>query len=82
MNLLLMREKLLMQIGQKNGPKHYGYKDHAKVDNKNKFIDEYKVINESEHDSQALDDLLDEEKYEVSDLWADSTYTGENQDKL
>ena len=66
---------------QKNGQRHYGYKDHAKVDNKHKFIDTYTVTTASVHDSQALDDLLDEEKDAGNDLWADSAYTGEKQEK-
>ena len=67
---------------QKNGQKYYGYKDHAKVDNKHKFIDTYSVSSASVHDSQALDDLLDEDKDAENDLWADSAYTGKDQDKI
>lgn len=66
---------------KKNGQRHYGYKDHAKVDNKHKFIDKYEVSSASVHDSQVLDDLLDKNKDTGKDLWADSAYTGKNQEK-
>lgn len=66
---------------KKNHQRHYGFKDHAKIDNKHKFIDTYAVTPASVHDSQALEDLLDEEKDAGNDLWADSAYTGENQEK-
>lgn len=67
---------------KKNHENHYGYKDHAKVDNKHKFIDKYAVTDASVHDSQTLDELLDEKTDAGKDLWADSAYTGENQDKI
>ena len=66
---------------KKNHENHFGYKDHAKVDNKHKFIDKYAVTDASVHDSQTLDDLLDEETDKGKDLWADSAYTGEKQDE-
>lgn len=65
---------------KKNGETFYGYKNHAKVDTKSKFIDKYKVTDASVHDSQALDGLL-EEKDKGQDLHADSAYTGEDQEK-
>ena len=65
----------------KNGEKFYGYKNHAKVDNKGKFIKKYTVTDAAVHDSQALYDLLDEED-KGQDLYADSAYTGEKQEKL
>lgn len=64
---------------KKNNERHYGYKDHAKVDNKHKFIDTYSVTDASVHDSQTMDGLLDEEKDKNADLWADSAYIGEKQ---
>jgi IS5 family transposase len=66
---------------KKNNENHYGYKDHIKIDNKHKFIDTYKTTPASVHDSQVLDDLLDKEKDEGKDLWADSAYKGGDQDK-
>ena len=66
---------------KKNNETFYGYKNHAKVDTKSKFIDKYKVTDASVHDSQALDDLLTE-KDEGQDFFADSAYTGEEQEKM
>jgi IS5 family transposase len=65
---------------QKNGENYFGYKNHAKVDAKSKFINDYVVTDASVHDSQALDNLLDESD-SGQDLYADSAYTGENQEK-
>ena len=42
---------------KKNGETFYGYKNHAKVDAKSKFIDNYEVTDASVHDSQPLDEL-------------------------
>ncbi|CAN5918269.1 hypothetical protein BH11BAC7_BH11BAC7_16030 [soil metagenome] len=65
---------------QKNKETFYGYKNHAKVDTKSKFINTYVVTDASVHDSQALESLLDEkDKGQV--LHADSAYTGEEQEK-
>jgi IS5 family transposase len=66
---------------KKNDQNHYGYKNHVKVDNKHKFIDTQHTTSASVHDSQALDGLLDQEKDKGCDLWADSAYTGEEQEK-
>lgn len=65
---------------QKNKETFYGYKNHAKVDTKSKFINTYVVTDASVHDSQALEDLLDK-KDEGQLLHADSAYTGEEQEK-
>ena len=65
---------------KKNGETFYGYKNHAKVDAKSKFINTYTVTDASVHDSHVLDDLLNEKDKE-QDLYADSAYTGEDQDK-
>ena len=66
---------------KKNGETFFGYKNHAKVDTKSKFIDNYNVTDASVHDSQALDDLLTE-KDKGQDFFADSAYTGEEQEKV
>jgi len=66
---------------KKNGETFFGYKNHAKVDTKSKFIDTYKVSDASVHDSQALDDLLTQ-KDEGQLFHADSAYTGEEQEKV
>ena len=66
---------------KKNNETFYGYKNHAKVDAKSKFIDKYKVTDASVHDSQPLDDLLSEQD-KGQDLYADSAYTGSEQEKV
>ena len=66
---------------KKNGEIFYGYKNHAKVDTKSKFIDNYEVTDASVHDSQPLDDLLTE-KDSGQDFFGDSAYTGEEQEKV
>lgn len=59
---------------KKNGEKHYGYKDHVKVDRDSKMIVDFKVTDASVHDSRAIVDLIDEKDKE---LHADSAYVGE-----
>jgi len=66
---------------KKNGEKYYGYKNHAKVDSKSKFINTYLVTDASVHDSQVLEDLL-EKKDKGQPLYADSAYTGDKQKKV
>jgi len=66
---------------QKNKENVYGYKNHAKVDTKNKLIDTYEVTDASVHDSQTLDDLLTPND-SGQDFHADSAYTGEEQEKV
>jgi IS5 family transposase len=66
---------------KKNGENIYGYKNHAKVDTKSKFVNTYTVTDASVHDSQALDDLLTK-KDKGQDLHADSAYTGKEQEKI
>jgi IS5 family transposase len=65
---------------KKNDKTFYGYKNHAKVDTRSKILNKYKVTDASIHDSQALDDLLDE-KDAGQDFHADSAYTGVEQEK-
>jgi len=64
---------------KKNNENFYGYKNHAKVDTKSKFLKKYAVTGASVHDSQATEDLLDEQD-EGQELHADSAYTGETQE--
>lgn len=66
---------------KKNNENFYGYKNHAKVDTKSKFIDKYAVTDASVHDSQPLDNLLTEDD-KGQDLHADSAYTGDEQEKV
>ena len=53
---------------------HYGYKNHVKADAESKFITDYAVTSANVHDSQALNDLIDDTDYA---LYADSAYFGE-----
>jgi IS5 family transposase len=57
----------------KNKERHFGYKDHVKIDAESKLITGYSVTDASVHDSQALIGLMDE-KDKV--LYADSAYSG------
>jgi len=66
---------------KKNGETFYGYKNHTKVDNKSKFINSYVVTDASVHDSQPLDDLLNDSDA-GQDVHADSAYTGKEQNKI
>ena len=65
---------------KKNNVAFYGYKDHVKVDEKSKLILGYQVTDASVHDSQPLEDLLSK-KDKGQPLYADSAYTGEEQEK-
>ena len=53
---------------------HYGYKDHVKVDRTTKLIEDYEVTDACVHDSQAVEDLVEEDD---GTLHADSAYSGE-----
>jgi IS5 family transposase len=59
----------------KNGIKHFGYKNHIKIDRKSKLILKYKTTNASVHDSQVLEELLDK-RDRHHELYADSAYSG------
>lgn len=61
---------------KKNNQNYFGYKNHAKVDAKSKLIDTYLVTDASVHDSQTIDDLLDE-KDKDQEFYADSAYVGQ-----
>lgn len=58
---------------KKNNEKHYGYKNHVKVDSKSKLIDKFTVTDAAVHDSQVLDELLSEGD---PTTYVDSAYTG------
>jgi len=66
---------------KKNNATFYGYKNHVKSDTKTKLIEEFDVTDASVHDSQVIDGLLTE-KDEGKPLYADSAYTGEDQEKV
>lgn len=53
---------------------HYGYKDHIKADKTTKLIEDYEVTDASVHDSQTVEDLVEDGD---GTLHADSAYSGE-----
>ena len=59
----------------KSGVKHYGYKNHIKVDKKSKLVHRYAVTPASTHDSQVLEELLAASDAH-HELYADSAYSG------
>jgi len=45
---------------KKNQEKHYGYKNHINADQTNKLVQNFAVSNAAVHDSQVVDELLDQ----------------------
>lgn len=60
---------------EKNGQKHYGYKDHVAVDVEHKLIRDYEVTSAEVHDSNVFYTLLSDNT--SRDVWADSAYRSE-----
>jgi len=63
----------------KNKERHYGYKDHVKVDKKSKIITRYRVTSASVHDSKELKNLIDKKKDKR--IYADSAHAGKEVQK-
>jgi IS5 family transposase len=63
----------------KNKVKHYGYKDHIKIDKKSKIITKYSVTDASVHDSKELKNLIDAKKDKR--IYADSAHAGKKVQK-
>ncbi|MCL2138463.1 MAG: IS5 family transposase [Treponema sp.] len=59
----------------KNNERHFGYKNHIKIDKKSKIITKYRATSAEVHDSQELKNLVEKEKDKR--LYGDSAYTGE-----
>ena len=59
---------------KKNNQTEYGYKDHVNADQKTKMITKYTVTSASVHDSQAIEEIVDESD---NILYADSAYKSE-----
>jgi IS5 family transposase len=59
----------------KNKEKHYGYKNHIKIDKKSKIIIKYRTTSAEVHDSQELKNLIEQEKDKR--IYGDSAYTGD-----
>ena len=60
---------------KKGGERHYGYKDHAKIDAGSKLIKKGVVTNASVHDSKPVKELVDSSD-DGQELYADSAYIG------
>ena len=58
----------------KNKERHYGYKNHIKIDKKSKIITKYRTTSAEVHDSQELENLIEKKDKR---LYGDSAYTGE-----
>jgi len=63
----------------KNKERHYGYKNHIKIDKKSKIITKYRTTSAEVHDSQELKSLIDKKKDKR--LYGDSAYTGKEVQK-
>jgi IS5 family transposase len=61
---------------KKHGRSWFGYKNHVNIDAKHKLIRRYAVTDAATHDSQAIDELLDEDNTN-SDVYGDSAYRSE-----
>ena len=60
----------------KHNEKHYGYKNHIKIDKGSKLITAYTVTDAAVHDSQVLEKLLTDDDAH-HDLFGDSAYSGD-----
>lgn len=65
-------------MDKKNDETHYGYKDHIKADAATKLITGFEVTDASVHDSNMLDELINDEDNVV---FADSAYRSEAQEE-
>lgn len=61
---------------KKRGETFYGYKQHAKVDKRNKIILSYDTTSASVHDTQGFEQLLDESD-KGKELYLDAGYVGQ-----
>lgn len=66
---------------KKHGKSHYGYKNHINIDKRHKFVRDYEVTDASVHDSQMLDDLIDD-RNSSKDFWGDSAYRSEATERV
>ena len=62
-----------MRWTKKHGKSFYGYKNHIGVDKSQKIIRKWEATDASVHDSQKLEQLLDETNT-GKEVWADSAY--------
>ena len=66
---------------KKNNQTYYGYKNHVKADSKSKIILGYETTAANIHDSQVVEDLIDEED-KNKELYADCAYKSEEIDQI
>ena len=71
----LRQKDLDARWATKGGQRHYGYKNHIKIDRKSKLIKNYVVTSAAVHDSQVIEEIL-EESDSHHELYADSAYSG------
>ena len=64
---------------RQNDERHYGDKNHVKVDSRSKLIEDFTVTPASVHDRNALDELVAEGD---PPTYVDSAYTGERCEKI
>lgn len=67
---------------KKDNVSYFGYKNHVKIDAGSKLITNYLVTDASVHDSQVIEELLDEVKDKGENLYADSAYCGQPQEAI
>ncbi|MFS1525701.1 transposase [Microbulbifer sp. 2304DJ12-6] len=73
---VLRSKDLGVHWAKKNNETHYGYQNHACVDNRHKLIRGYTVTTVAVHDSNVFHELLIENSSQ--NVWADSDYYSEN----
>ncbi len=65
---------------KRHGTSFFGYKNHVNIDRRHKLVRRYAVTDAAVHDSRKLDDLLDPANT-ASDVWADSAYRSQSNEK-
>ena len=71
---------MAMPAGRRKGKEtHFGYKNHAKCDLVSKFVEAYAVTSAEVHDSNVLEELLNDND---PSLYADSAYKSAQTDEL
>jgi IS5 family transposase len=66
----------------KNGEDYFGYKNHIKADSKTKIITDYRVTPANVHDSEVIEELLNNKEDSGQPLYADSAYRSEAIEKV
>jgi IS5 family transposase len=66
---------------QKGGQHHYGYKNHINIDRDTKLITAHATTPAPIHDSQTFDTVLRDKDEGGQDVWADSAYRSDEQER-